>query len=328
MFLIRSVLFLLYFSIPFTAVAAVTSGDLPDGTLWYLHADLEQMRSAEPGQNLYAWLDDEMFIEIEDEIGIDLGKEVNSVIAYSSSNSGTVILIEGPLRKETQERLIAAARIEGSVTDSTHKGKDYFLIVDDHDSDDSDDSDDYSDDGRRQIYRNSHRSGEPLQDLEDGAYFSFALKNKLLVTGSEEQMKELLDSGGKLAGGSSHDGALFVLTADKAFVQAGLNADEIDHDDDDDWNSTILRNTEQVALTVAGVEDMISVEAQLVSTDPAMAQSLGGIANGLLSLQAFNSELDPEIKSLILNTKIDVNDNVLSISTVITPEVIIRTLDH
>jgi len=322
MFLIRSVLFLLYFSIPFTAGAAVTSGDLPDGTLWYLHADLEQMRSAEPGQNLYAWLDDEMFMEIEDEIGIDLGKEVNSVIAYSSSSSGTVILIEGPLRKETQERLIAAARIEGSVTDSAHKGKDYFLITDD------DDSHDYGDGDRRQRDRKRHRSGEPLQDLEDGAYFSFALKNKLLVTGSEEQMKELLDSGGKLAGGSSHDGALFVLTADRAFVQAGLNTDEIDHDDDDDWNSTILRNTEQVALTVAGVDDMISVEAQLVSTDPAMAQSLGGIANGLLSLQAFNSELDPEIKSLILNTKIDVNDNVLSISTVITPEVIIRTLDH
>ena len=83
-----------------------------------------------------------------------------------------------------------------------------------------------------------------------------------------------------------------------------------------------------MALTVAGVDDMISVEAQLVSTDPAMAQSLGGIANGLLSLQAFNSELDPEIKSLLLNTKIDVDDNVLSISTVISPEVIIRTLDH
>ena len=138
-------------------------------------------------------------------------------------------------------------------------------------------------------------------------------------------MKDLLDNRGKLVGSGSHDGALFVLTADKAFVQAGLNTDELD--DDGGWNSNILRNTEQLALTIAGIDDMISIEAQLVSTDPAMAQSLGGIANGLISLQAFNSELDPELKSLLLNTKIDVKDNVLSISTVITPDVIIRALD-
>ena len=141
-----------------------------------------------------------------------------------------------------------------------------------------------------------------------------------------EQMKDLLDNRGKLVGSGDHDGALFVLTADRAFVQAGLNTDELD-DDDDGWDSNILRNTEQLALTIAGVEDMISIEAQLVSTDPAMAQSLGGIANGLISLQAFNSELDPELKNILLNTKIDVTDKLLSISTVITPKLIVKALD-
>ena len=315
MSLIRSILFLLFISVPITASAGVTSDDLPNGTLWYLHADLEQMRSADPGRDLYNWLDGEVFMEIHEEIGIDINKETDSVTAFSTSESGTVILIEGRISSATQEKLIESAREEAELTDSKYKGMDFYFVKDRKDESDEDNEHD-----------DHHRSSNALRDLEDGAYFSFAIKNKILVTGNEEQMKDLLDNRGKLVGSGDHDGALFVLTADRAFVQAGLNTNELD-DDDNGWDSNILRNTEQLALTIAGVDDMISIEAQLVSTDPAMAQSLGGIANGLISLQAFNSELDPELKSLLLNTKIDVTDNVLSISTVITPDVIVKALD-
>ncbi len=315
MSLIRSILFLLFISLPVTASAGVTSDDLPNGTLWYLHADLAQMRTADSGRGIYEWLDGEVFMEIHDEVGIDINKETDSVTAYSTSESGTVIVIEGPLRSATQEKLIESARKEAELTDSKYKGMAYYFIKDRKGESDNDHE-----------HGDHHRSREPLKDLKDGAYFSFAIKNKLLITGSEEQMKDLLDNRGKVAGSSSHNGALFVLTADKAFVQAGLKTNELD-DDDDGWDSNILRNTEQLALTIAGIDDMILIEAQLVSTDPAMAQSLGGIANGLISLQAFNSELDPELKSLLLNTKIDVTDNVLSISTVITPDVIVKVLE-
>ena len=311
MSIIRSALFLLFFTTPLATSAAVTTEDLPAGTVWYLHADLEQMRSEGAGQALYAWLDDEVFDEVHDETGIDISKEADAITAYSTSDHGTVILVEGSISKDTQQNLITVARTETNFTESEYKGKDYYFV-----QDDDTDSD----------HRHS-RKGEPLDDLQDGAYFSFAIKGRLLVTGSEGQMKELLDSGGKLTGGDIHDGALFVLTADKSFVQAGLNTDEID-DDDNGWDSNILRNTEQVALTIAGVGDMISVEAQLVSADPAIAASLGGIANGLISLQVFNPDLDPELKSLLANTKVDVTENVLSIRTVITADVIVRTLNH
>ena len=73
---------------------------------------------------------------------------------------------------------------------------------------------------------------------------------------------------------------------------------------------------------------MISIEAELVSTDPKMAQSLGGIANGLISLQAFNSDLDAGIRSLLSNIKVDVRENVLSISTVIAADVIVSVLNN
>jgi hypothetical protein len=57
-----------------------------------------------------------------------------------------------------------------------------------------------------------------------------------------------------------------------------------------------------------------------------MAESIGGIVNGLISLQAFNTELDPEIRELIQNTRIQVKEKLLSISTVIDPQTIVRAI--
>ncbi len=136
----------------------------------------------------------------------------------------------------------------------------------------------------------------------------------------------MLDSRGEIAGAGSHDGALFVLSADKTFVQAGMQADNMAIEDDDDWESNILRNTKQAALLLADKDGMIAIEAQLVSTDPKMAEAIGGIVNGLISLQALNSDLDPEIQDLIRNTRVEVQDNTLSINTVIDPDVVATVL--
>ena len=80
-------------------------------------------------------------------------------------------------------------------------------------------------------------------------------------------------------------------------------------------------------MLLADKDGMIAIEAQLVSTDPKMAEAIGGIVNGLISLQALNSDLDPEIQDLIRNTRVEVQDNTLSINTVIDPEVVAAVLD-
>ena len=72
---------------------------------------------------------------------------------------------------------------------------------------------------------------------------------------------------------------------------------------------------------------MIAIEAQLVSRDPKMAEAIGGIVNGLIGLQALNGDLEPELQNLIRNTKVNVQDNILSISTVLDPNTIISAMD-
>lgn len=304
---VRAALFLLLVSVPLASNAGVATGAFPGTTVWYLHADLDQMRSTESGGALYAWLDGEVFVDINEEFGININKETDWVTAFSSPESGTVIIVAGEISSESQDKILAVAADEGKLDTREYRNKTYYLVGDESAA--------------------AEQPEDPLGSIESSAFFSFAVKGKLLVTSSEAQLKELIDSGGKVSGAESHDGALFVLSAEKTFVQAGLKMDELADDDDDDWDSNIIRNTEQAALMVSDMNGMIAVEAQLVSADARFTASIGGIVNGLISLQAFNPDLDPEIVSLLQNTKIEVNDKILSISTVIPPEIALAVLN-
>ena len=305
----RLFFFLLLFSFPLHTSGAVTAGDLPGDTIWYMHADLEAMRTTESGSKIYGWFEDEVVEEISEETGIDLSTEVNSITAYADATNGTVVVVDGPLTMESQERLLAIATLEadGDIDLLEYKGMTYYHIGDEEDEGDW--------------------GNEPFDDLEDSAWFSFAIDNKAILTSTEKQLQALLDRGGEIAGAGSHDGALFVLSADKSFVQACMHADNMANEDDDDWESNILRNTKQAAVLIADKDGMIAIEAQLVSTDPKMAAAIGAIANGLIGLQAFNSDLDPEIQELIRNTRIEVVDNTLSINTVIDPDIVVTVLN-
>jgi hypothetical protein len=272
-----------------------------------VHADLNKIRDTDSGSPIYKWFEREVVVEINDEVGIDINKEINSVTAFSDGENGTVIVVDGPLSQNSKDKLLALISAEEKLDPRAHGGKSYFQMGDKEGS------------GRH--------GDDPFEDLEDTAYFSFSLKNRAIITGSEAQMKELLDNGGKIAGSGSHDGAMFVISADKSFVQAGLRTEAMS-DDNDGWQSNILRNTKQAALLISDKAGMIAIQARLESTDPMMAQAIGGIVNGLIGLQAFNSDLGPEIQELIRNTRIEVKDAILSINSVVDPVMVVSVLDN
>ncbi len=297
---------LLLLALPALGAAAVADGDLPAGTTWYLHADLAGMRSADSGRELYRWLDGEVFVELNDEIGIDINREVDRVTAFAAPDGGVTIVVEGEVSKATRDKLMALVALEAGYDLRSHDGQDYFFAGDPDDEPD----------GR-----------DPLGDLDDHAFFSFAVPGKLLVTSHEREMHRLIERRGRIAGGGSHSGALLVLSADSAFVQAGMRTDAIAREDGDGWDSNILRNTEEAALLVADRGGLLAVEARLKSRDPKLAQSLASVVSGLISLQAFNSELEPDLVAMINNTRVSVEDAVLNISTVFDPARLVELLD-
>ena len=294
--------FLLTAGLLMFAAPAMAATDVPNDAVWYLHVNFAELRSSETARPIYNWLHKEIVVEVKDEVGVDLGDEVERLTAFGDGENGAVVVVEGVISETLSEAILENALAEATVVEREHRGKPYFLVGD------------------------PPEAGEhKLEDLEDGGFLSFAVDGKMLAAASEARLKALLDANGRIAGGGGGD-ALLILTADKTFVQAGLRAEEF-ADEADDWGSDIIRNTEQAALMVADARGRIAIEANLTSRTADMAQAIGNIVNGIISLQSFSSELEPGVREVLQNTRVDIDDVVLSIKTVIDPDMLVSILD-
>jgi len=305
----------LLLAIPGLVLADV--GDIPGGTTWYFHVDLEKMRSADAGKGVYAWMVDEIFNEVKEEAGVDLEKELDSLTAFSANKQGPVFLFEGNISQESRDKLMTLIAAEGDISPLKSSGKAYYRFTDGGDADG---------DAKRGI--GTENVEIQFEALEDESWISMALKNKVLVTSSEEQMTAMLKSGGKISGSRGHNGTLLVLTAEKALLQAGMDSVALGEEEDGDsgWESNIVRNTEQVAFLVAAAADKLALEAQLITTESDMAESLAGVMRGLISLLSFSDDMDPEIVALIQGTRIEANGRNLNISLALDPDLVVSTL--
>jgi hypothetical protein len=294
------VIFFLFVA-PAAALSAVGPGDLPETSKWYFHADFKEMRSSEAGQHLYAWLRDEVLEEVGEDAGVDLDKEADYLTAFATDEDGLIVLIEGSISQETEDKTLAMGAASGGFDKLESGGNTYYHVK----RDDDDDID--------------------IDSFDDGAFFSFAIKNKLIVTSTEESMKSMLADKGRVSGAEAENGALFFLSAERSLMQAGAKTGGLGANVD--WNSNILRNTKQAALLVAEQAGKIAIEAKLVTSEKEMADSLASIVRGLISLQVFNNDLDPEIAEFLKNTSVEVNGNTLTVKVVVDPEVIVATID-
>jgi len=296
---------LLLLGIP--ALAYADMSEIPASATWYFHTDFDAMRDGKASRDLYAWLDSEVFEEIRQETGIDLGREVQQLTAFSATGEGPVILFEGKFSQDTRDKIITIAAADGELQTFKSSGKVYYLF---------DGNGDGADVGNIDI---------DIESLEDEAYVSVALKDKILVTNTQDQMKKLLASNGKIDSGKKEKNALLVLRAERSLVQAGVNANELDGDND--WNSNILRNTKQVTVLMADLGERLGIEAQLMASEPDMANSLASIVRGLISLQAFNDDIEPEVASILQSTKVDVAGSTLTISLTLDPDTVVSALE-
>ena len=299
---------------PGTAVAAAS--DIPGTATWYFHIDLAEMKSADAGKGVYDWMSGEVFDDVKEETGVDIEGELDRVTAFSMEGQGPVFLFEGDISQVSRDRLMTFIAAEGDLKSLKSSGKSYYRF-NGRDSD-----------GESQKATTEEGNIEiQFESLEDESWISMDLKNKVIVTANEAQMKEMLKGGGKIAGSRGHKGALVVLTAEKTLLQAGMNSSALGGDDDSGWDSNILRNTEQVAFLVAAAANKLAIEAQFVTAEPEMAQSLASVARGLISLTAFSDDMEADAIAVLQGTKVEAKGNSLTISLAIDPELVVATLN-
>ena len=298
-----SKLILLALLLAFPGLAPAAGSGIPTTSTWYFHADFGEMRGSDAGKPLYGWLQREVFEDIRDDAGIDLDQEADSITAFAADESGTVVVVDGKIRQETMDKLLALAATSDEMQTFSHKGKTFYFTADDEDRD------------------------IEIDNFDDGVFFSFAIKNRILATSNLEQMESLLASNGKLPKRSDSKSALIVLEAEKSLIQAGMQADQIEDDGDGGWESNILRNTDQVAVLVADMAGRLAVETQLIAKEPEMAESLASIVRGLISLTMFSDDMDPEVSQFLKNTTVAVDGSALSIKLSLDPDALIAVID-
>lgn len=314
MHLVRISLCIFLLSLPLMAVAELSGGDLP-AARWYAHADLVEMRSSDAGMQLYVWLEDEVFDQLREKVGYDADREANSITAVATPEGGVLVVIDGDFSQKTQDGLLAVGATASEFNMLKHDGKAYYQINDD-DRDDEPDSDEENGD---------EENSDDVDSFENGAFMSLAIKDKLIVTSTEVQMQNIIDSNGRIPGAYDDGGALMVLRGAKSFLQAGMQTNEFS--DDLGWDSNMLRNTEQLALLVSDVKGMLAIEAQLVATEEEMANSLASIVRGLISLQAFSDDIDPELSQFLNDATVSVDGSTLTVKVAVDPEVLVVAID-
>ena len=299
MHLVRLISCILFIGLPVTATAELSGGDLP-AARWYAQVDLVEMRSSDAGKQLYAWLEDEVFEELRKEVGFDADQEANVITALATPDNGMLVVIDGDFSQQTQDRIVAFSAAASDFNMLEHDSKTYYQIREELDDPD-------------------------MSSFDKGAFLSVAIKNKLIVTSSEEQMQQIFSSNGRIPGDYDNDGALLVLRGEKSFVQAGMQTNEIG--DELGWDSNMLRNTEQLALLVSDRKGLLAVEAQLIAKEEAMANSLASIVRGLISLAAFNDEIDPELTGFLNGATVDVEGATLTVKVAMDPEVLVEAIN-
>ena len=296
----------LLLGLPGLVLGELAASGLPATSTWYFHADFDEMRSSDAGRPIYDWLQREVFTNVREDAGIDLDKEADKITAFSAVESGAVITIEGNISQETRDKLLAMAAGADEFDTLKHKGTTFYFAKGDKDG----------------------KNGDiKVDSFENGVYFTFALKDRILATSSREQMARLLDSKGKLPARKSDRGTLIVLTAEKSLIQAGIQADQVEDRGDGGWKSNILKNTEQLAVMVADVAGKIAIETQLIATQPEMAESLASIVRGLISLAMCAEDTDPEVAEFLKGTTVDVDGSSLNIRLALDPESVVVALD-
>ena len=301
------VLSLLFLGLPATLFADVSG--LPAASKWYFHADFEEMRSSEAGRHLYGWLQDEVFDDIREDVGVDLDKEADTVTAYALNDSQVILVIDGSISEETQDKILAMGAASGTLDRLGSGSRSYYHIKDDGGHDDAD----------------QRKVDVEVDGFENGADFSFAVRDKLIVTSRQADMESLIANKGVIKAEKSPAGALFVLSAERSLVQAGVKAGELGGEIG--WDSNILNNTEQAALLIADEAGKIAIHAQLVTSEREMANSLASIVRGLISLQIFNDDLDPEVAEFLQNTTVNVDDRTLVVKVALDPRTVVETLE-
>jgi len=263
----------------FAQAASISGSDIPDGSNWYVHVNLNLIQTSAVGRSLMLETVNEALGEIEEELDVDIHKEIEGITVFGkklpepgSQENDVAVILHGTISLDTQAALLSALERKGAeVSASDSAGFSYYSVA--------------GDDGTMTFTDMDGQFKEVDWGHREALYFSFGA-TQTLVTPNLVMMQAFLDGGGYLGGYEVVDpAALLVLQADRALLQGGANTSvEIGAD----WDSSVLKNVDAVAMVIAEDNGGLFLSAQLMANSADVAMSVRNIVEGLVALKALD----------------------------------------
>ncbi len=314
-----SVVLVTVFTCVLVQAASITSSDLPQESNWYVHVNLELIQNSGLGREFAQETLDDALDDIQDELGIDIRDEIEGITVFGGGlptrgtymSDGAVVL-HGLISGGTRSAILSSLG-EQDVEVSSSFENDLTLYTVESVSESMDYADE-DEDGEHQNVSWGER---------EALYFSFG-PTQTLITQSMDMMQMFIDANGYLGGFVSVDpGALLVLQADRALMQGGANTTE---EIAGDWDSSILKNLDAVAIVVVEENDGLQISAQLVADSAEVAMSVRNIVEGLVALKALD-EADSPLGDVLRNVRFVNEDSILHINLPIAADQIEAIMD-
>jgi len=267
--------------------ATLDSGLISENAGFYLHANIEEMQLAPAGQHIYEWLEDEVLEELRDDTGIDVSDVLTGISVF------------GPSVSERYHSDEAVFILHGEFSPS-----DQAQIIEALEQ--------HVDITTTTLFRSSR--GHDM-------YLSFGPNQQTIITKDEAQLERFLDGQQKQLPDTRNK--ILILQAESPLVQGGLNT-QIQNNTP--WDSSILRNVEQVAVVISDDAGQLRLQANLLAAKPEMAMALQNLVQGLIALSALNED-EPEIAELLSQAHIEAEGNRVVLEITVDPETLMDFVD-
>lgn len=309
---ITAIAAVLFAGVMSTTHADIAERDLPEGTQWYAHADLAAMRDSVTGRQILAFLDDEVFAELEEETGIRLQDDLRAATVFGGvGKQDGALVLNGEISEKNRAKINAIMELYGEYSKDTRKGIEIYALDKRQRSGDSRDGD-----------------SEDMFAEDRTTFVAFGKRKQTLITQNKARLDEFVDAGGRLEQRRKMDkpGSLLVLQADKSMVKAGMNAGA-GIKEDEDWDSNILQHMRQVAVVLSDKEGKAAIEAELVTANEQLAESIKNIVQGLISIKSLDQDEDREVLEMLSSIRLDQSGATIKASMLIDPETLKEMAD-
>lgn len=296
------------------ARADLAEGDLPADVQWYGHADLSAMEKSVTGRRILDFLDDEVFEELEEDTGITLQEDLQAVTVFGGAGEqdGAIVLF-GEISEKNRTKIQAVMELRTEYSKENRRGIEIFTL-----------------ESRSKKGKNADWDSDS-DDMFSGdktTYVAFSKRKQTLITQNKSRLDAFVKAGGELERRSKLEspGTLLVLKADKSMVKAGMNANA-GIAEKGDWDSNILQHMRQIALVLSDKDDKAAIEAQLVTGNEQLAESLKNIVQGVISIKSLDQDGDPKLMEMLRSIKLDLDGATIRASILLDPDMLEEVID-